>query len=335
MTLRERPEWKVGMVTAAPTMEHAIEELSSLSEERPAITEDMLYHIEILNVPDAPDYVSVNARMPLHLLRPLAYWRDCLGPLPEAKWHPTVHRALEMASTYSIVSDYFAKARETTNDSLERPRATIFCRAMFVGPELILKGDCLKLPAGNGNAAMDALVVSSIKVNLLEPSNDSDGQVPKICVHVSGHALTLDPQRARFDAGGHPMLVDTATLPPTLTSWGQWFNMTDPIDKSTKLEIQFSRLQGRYHESAALKAWYASPATVNDSKSSELSDMTPDLDTTVLGRTSESVLTARLYSVYKHPQIDHDAGEQWRWASDRYDQLGYASLDDDSAMVAD
>lgn len=103
--------------------------------------------------------------------------------------------------------------------------------------------------------------------------------------------------------------------------------MTDPADKTTKLEVPFSQIVGRYHESAALTVWYAVIPTLDESD-----DMVND-QSTLFARTIASNEQARAYSTQHNTQIDRAGGRTWYWGSDRFDQLGYAENADDDCMM--
>ncbi|QIW98215.1 hypothetical protein AMS68_003733 [Peltaster fructicola] len=72
-------------------------------------------------------------------------------------------------------------------------------------------------------------------------------------------ALIVTSIKAFFDASGHPVLVDSQELPSVLRTYGQWYWRTDRTNARSRIEVPFSKVLGRYHESSALIAWYGTP----------------------------------------------------------------------------
>lgn len=185
------------MVRNVPTIENTQPEaLSSLPVDLEDASDAMMYHIEVLKIPNDSELCSDEYWMPLHLVRPLTYWRDAVGPLAEAKWDPTIHYALKVTATYSMLSEFYCKGSRDDTESERQTKATMFCHAMFVGAELIITGDCVKLLTSGYSSTTDALIVSGLKIVWVQPCTENAAESATTCVHVSGHALTLNPGHA-------------------------------------------------------------------------------------------------------------------------------------------
>lgn len=335
----DRKGWSAGVVTQVP---NANEEATKITDaDLKGIPRNKQHNvvwagfrIEPLPQPNSVDksYTKQQKYVPLHAIRPLAMWKECMHGIDEKNWPPVVRHALTVASGFCMLGKYHFKGTW--------PEATVFIQGMFIGPELITIGDTVRLQnRGGGNAAdtvTDIMVVTAIKVRLvnLDEASDDDydsGHPYNTCTHISGHCYTQDPMRSYDGVGKLPIPPDSPLLPKGLSELGTWYHVTDPEKPRTRIEVPFQRVIGRSYESVALKAWFTPPTNISTPSTFQavnaaaakpiitLNDR-PALSAD-LSRGLQGILEARAYSQQHDIRIPRDEGKTWFWADTRVEQL--------------
>lgn len=320
-----RPRWEAGVVTQMPLQPVGGNDLASTPDSKSNVAISG-FRLEPLAKPGSSDkQISKQHRyVPLHGIRPLVYWRDCLSDLPESEWHETVRNALATSNTFSLVGrDRFTGGL----NGLSGPEATIYCNGAYIGSELILTGDTVRLlPSPNEqkpSEVTDAMIITSIRlriVNIGDAGNDDwDDSYPyTICLHVSGKALTLDRKRSFDGIGKVPILPGSSTLPSGVEGYGQWYHMADPKRTKARLEVPFTRVLGRVHENIAMDTWFHAHASSEASIKPMPKPAPPASD---IRRGLSGLVAAREYAVNEDPRIDRNAGKSWFWADTRVEAL--------------
>ncbi|KAK0906526.1 hypothetical protein LTR57_017753 [Friedmanniomyces endolithicus] len=308
----DKPRWEAGVITQMPTE---------------AITDDDLKGVSIGKEHNVHKYV------PLHAIRPLALWKECLSGVEQSEWHPTVSNALIVASSFCVLGKYHFKGTW--------PEATVFAQAVYLGPEIVTVGDAVRLQNKTGDmepeSVTDIMVITAIKVrivNLDDASDDDlDNEPPyNTCTHISGRVYTQDPTRSFDGIGKLPISAASPLLPIDLGGLGTWYHVTDPKKPKARIEVPFHRVIGRCYESAALEAWFTPPSDVSppsgfqavNSKPPviQVNDRAPDTTSSVnISRGLQGILEARAYSVERDIRIAKDEGKTWFWADTRVEQL--------------
>ena len=328
--LLERPKWEAGVVTQMP-LQHVNEaDLTKVPDTKDNVVNSG-YRVEPLAKPGKDDkrFAKQHRYLPLHGIKPLTYWQDCLHDLPEAEWHPTVKHALSVTNTFCVIGRNRFKA---VRDDLYGSQATVFCRGAYIGSELITIGDTVRLlPSPDEQKpgeVTDILVVTAIKlrlVNIDDAGSDDwdDGRPYTLCLHISGKAFTLDRKRSFDGVGKVPIPSVSGLLPSGLEGYGQWYHSTDPKHTKARLEVPFTRILGRVHESVALEAWFQASVSSTMEHNGIQSFRKPTMAAGYrrLSRGLSGLVQARAYSYAEDPRIDKAAGKSWFWADTRVEAL--------------
>ncbi|KAM0709689.1 hypothetical protein Q7P35_003729 [Cladosporium inversicolor] len=324
-----RPKWEAGVITQMPLQHIDAADLENLPNTKDNVVNSG-YRVEPLSKPGNDDkrYAKQHRYLPLHGIRPLTYWQDCLHDLPEAEWHPTVKHAISVTNTFCVVGRNRFKA---VRDELSGSQATVFCRGAYIGSELITVGDAVRLLPNpdeqKPNKATDILIVTAIKlrlVNIDDADNDDwdDGRPYNICLHISGKAFTLDRKRSFDGVEKIPIPPNSGLLPPGLEGYGQWYHFTDPKQTKARLEVPYTRIFGRIQESVALETWFQAP-TPKSPQDGIQQFRKPALAAGYkrLSRGLSGLVQARAYAYADDPRIDKAAGKSWYWADTRVEAL--------------
>jgi len=324
-----RPKWEAGVITQMPLQLVDAVDLTQLPNTKDNVVNSG-YRVEPLAKPGNDDkrFAKQHRYLPLHGIRPLTYWQDCLHDLPETDWHPTVKHALSVTNTFCVIGRNRFKA---VRDELSGSQATVFCRGAYIGSELITVGDAVRLLPNpdeqKSSEVTDIMVVTAIKlrlVNIDDAGSDDwdDGRPYNICLHISGKAFTLDRKRSFDGVGKIPIPSDSDLLPPGLQGYGQWYHFTDPKQTKARLEVPYTRIFGRVQESVALETWFQAPASKSPQNGiQQFRKPAMAAGYKRLSRGLSGLVQARAYAYAEDPRIDKAAGKSWFWADTRVEAL--------------
>ncbi|PPJ54417.1 hypothetical protein CBER1_07371 [Cercospora berteroae] len=315
----DKYRWEAGVVTQSPTELVSLDDLISIPASRTHNVTYAGFRVEPLPEPGSQSklYSSQHKYIPIHALRPFLYWKECLESTDEQEWHLTVKHALTVASSWSLLGKY--------NFTGSWPEATLFCRGVYMGPELIMMGDLVRLEPrprdSRQDAIVDVMVVSSIRlrfVKLDESSDDDydDGDPYTTCLHIAGKVWSLDPKRSFAGIGASPAKPNQPGFPSELAGYGNWFNVTDPSNERQKLEVPYTRVLGRCLAKDALHRWF--PTSDNGLSNNGQVARSQPLE---LSQGLHSMREARAYSRAHDTRIDRASGQSWVWAETRIEQL--------------
>jgi len=319
--LLDRPQWEAGVITQMPLQRVDESDLATAPATKSNVVNSG-FRIEPLSQPGGDDksHSRQHRYVPLHGIRPLVYWQNCLSGLPAEEWHQTVSYALTVTNTFCVLGrDRFKGVR----DEITGSEATIFCRGAYIGSELILPGDTVRILPNpdeqKGDEVTDILVVTAIKlrlVNIDEAGNDDwdQGRPYTVCLHISGKAFTLDRKRSFDGVGKVPIPPDSKLLRPGLQGYGQWYHVTDPQHSKARLEVPYTRIFSRVVESTAYECWFQTP-------DSAVQPFRKPARTAELKRGASAMWRAREYAYHNDPRIDKAAGKSWYWADTRTEAL--------------
>ena len=296
-----KPIWEAAVIGQVAVEQPTIEDLVKESFKVANVTQSG-FRVEPLPDVNGRDK-NLSKRMcyvPLHHLRPFAFYREFLNKIPEEDWHPTIKHALSIMATFSLVEKYHFKGAW--------PDADISCRGIYIGAELILVGDTVRLgPAGS--RVRDILQITSIRLHLagLDKSSDNDrdgGHPYQSTVVIAGKAFTLKPKGDSFKA----VNAKAPAILPNLQDYGDW-EYRHAHDK--KLQVAFSRVLGRIYEPEAMLLWFPPLSTSDgDLDVSESVDLSKGLD---------GIRSAREYATANDKRISH--GRKWYWGDHRAESL--------------
>ena len=331
----DRPKWEVGVVTQMPVEAISIDDLSSVSERKKQNVTYSGFRVEPLSEPSSQNksLTKQHKYIPLHATRPFLFWKECTAHIEEKDWHPTIQHALTVASSFCIIGKYSFKGTW--------PEATIFVRSVYLGAELIMVGDTVRLTPRPGdrqeNVVTDVMVITSIRLRFvnLEDANDDDydqGRPYNTCLHISGRTFTLDP-KGSFDGTDMPVKPgETTSLPKELEGYGKWYHGLNPNNTRLRLEVPYTRVLGRCFEPTAYQTWFARPKELSTPpppsvfsavNTNSAATPTPSNATNIID-ISQGLLglqESRAYSQQHDPRIDRKAGKSWFWADSRIEQL--------------
>ena len=264
------PRWRGGVVTERPSIDDNIDFPDVLCVVN---RKDSLNRagFRVETFPDPNDDLDKSASkqfkyIPLRQIRPLNQWQTVLRGIPEKKLEPSIQYALTCAVSVSLVEKY--------RFSGKWPHASISCKGIYIGAELLIQGDAVKIIPSRQDGSTDlskctdVLVISDIRLHLLDldqehTENTSPLLGKRTSITLVGKAYTLDPERdysqssnpSTFQVPPQPIPTETImhALPTVgAAAYGDWYALHAP-DK--KYEITFDRVLGRLYESGAMGMW--------------------------------------------------------------------------------
>lgn len=274
------PDWRAGVVTAVPNSTAVdgptdFPDILDLPKERTSLNSSG-FRVETIPDPNKGDKsASKQYRyLPLRSIRPLAHWQHVLHGFPRKKLHPSIHHALTLMTTVSLLDKY-----EFTG---VWPNGSIHCKGLYIGPELITVGDTVRiaslpmtsralledhvsLSGTMWQAEPDILIVSSIRLNLqgIDVYHANSNSL-RLCstsnITLIGSAYSLNPpgEMQHHDGGltgNRVAAVDTETAkhlfrPIGTLEFGEWYPMHSPRQR---YEISHEQVIGRLYEAQAVK----------------------------------------------------------------------------------
>lgn len=323
-----QPEWRVGVITQIPTEQVSDQDLVTDDEKQKGVNESG-FRIQLLSKPnDSNKSFSKQLKyLPLHCIRPFYLWQACLKGLPQEQWHPTMEHALTIASSFCVVERFRFRG--------VWPNATVFARGVYLGPELILVGDAVRLTPRpreqRTNNVTDVMVLTAIRLRFVNLDMEDDDMAPELpglpyqtCLHFSGRVFTLDPSRSFDGVGKVPIDPESDILPPGLAAYGQWYHYSDPEQASARTELPYTRVLGRCVEGTAIAAWFKAtsdkPLSSFQAVNSKAVVANPG-GNLELTRGLQDIIDARIYSQKNDRRIKSQEGKSWFWADTRVEQL--------------
>ncbi|KAF2627585.1 hypothetical protein BU25DRAFT_50603 [Macroventuria anomochaeta] len=291
----DHPTWEAGLVGQTPAESISIEDICDNGDKESNVT------YSGVRVEPLPDVNSLDKSLskrhkyiPVRHTRPFILWKQLLHQVP--KWHPTILNAQAVTSTLSLTGKYHFKGAW--------PEASIYCRGMYIGHEMLAVGDAVRLLPNINHGqrtSTDILVIKSIRLKWSNIDNASDndwdeGTPYNSAVWIYGAAYTSDPARMNKEwlSDAHP--------PKAADDYGEWYPLHQP---SKELAIPYSRILGRLYERDAMALWL-------NTKSNDL----PLLDT---GR--EGLVESRIFSRQHDNRIARELDATWYWGDSRAQAL--------------
>lgn len=326
-TWREAPKWEAGVVTQMP--QEVIEEndlVTDIDREQSIIYSG--FKIEPLSEPgsQAKPHTKQHKHVPLHAIRPFTLWKDCVRNLPEKDWHATVRHALTISSSLCVIDRYRFKGTW--------PNASVFCGGLYLGSELVLVGDTVRLlPNDRVNTVTEIMTITSIRLRFVNLDFDEDDLAPtapalpyQTAVHITGKVYTSDPSRSFNGVSKKPVDTGSGLISPELDDFGPWYHYMDPNDTAARVEVPFSRIMGRCQDYSAASVWFTTPPGIKtEMQAPAFKAVNAPRHETVehvplLSRGLTAVKDSRKYGQ------EHDARlttteQLWFWADTRIEQL--------------
>jgi hypothetical protein len=252
------PEWRAGTVSQVPEEPVVLEDVVAETEKRWALNMSG-FRVETFPDPNSTDksYSNHYKYVSLSHIRPLNYWQIFLQGIPGESFHPSIKHALTIMSSFSMLDKYHFKGTW--------PDATIFCKGIFLGAELLIKGDTVRLMPQTSvsldnpeTSVTDVLVIESIRLHL--QSCVDDVVSPLLCesteARLVGKGYTISPDRAYRTPGStaEPKPLTNDEIIESfecvgMRGYGSWYHL-HPQDCS--LQISLNQVIGRCFEPEAM-----------------------------------------------------------------------------------
>lgn len=301
------PEWRSGIVSQIPREDVTIFDIARTS----AKNWDVNY--SGFRVETLPDPLSRDKSYSLHYkyvhlkcIKPFNAFEVFLQRIPREKFHPSIEYAMTVMSSFSLLNK--ARFKGTW------PNASIYSQAIFLGAELLLVGDAVRLkPKGcTAENAMDSsltdvLVIDEIRLDLVDCIDDyqSEQIAESYRVRVRGKVYTNSPLRATTVSKSRsirPLSHDqviSAFKYTGMSGYGDWYR----LHRGTQAEVSLDMIVGRCYEPDAMQVLFGSLS---------------------LSRDLHGVLMGREYSRQTDERIAE--GKHWFWGDYRTQTLAIDSL---------
>lgn len=310
----KQPRWEAGVITQVAEEPPSLSELTNTPKNKKYDVNYSGFRVEPLPDPNGKDK-SVSRRhvyVHLHHIRPFCFFNEYLKGVVGQEWDKTIGSAIYSMSTVSLVDKFRFKGTW--------PSAGIFCQGIYIGSELIVVGDVVRLlPYGGdeGNPkkqVTDVMKITSIKYILtsLDKASDNDndeGRPYNSAIHIVGKVFTSKPNRAYISPDIQQPLQVTDTPEPIL-QYGTWYYRHDP---TKAMELPFTQILTRQVDYDAMSAWFP--------------------DQSLLSKGMDGTMQARAFSAANLNKIPE--GKSWFWADHRIEALDLDSMNGVSVAAHD
>lgn len=303
------PEWRAGVIGQVPEEDIVLQDLVETTKKKREVNYSG-FRVETFPNPNGTDksYSLQYKYVHLRCIKPFNAWELFLQGTAREALHPSIENALTIMSSFSFLDKY--RFRGTW------PNATVYSRGIFIGAELLLIGDAVRLkPTGYAAKShqkaevTDIMVIESIRLELTSCVDDPQLEqlAERYAARIQGPTYTTSRRRAQA--------VSKSTSPPEplthdeviqefqyvgMSMYGNWYRLNPP---GTKVEVSQDMIVGRCYE--------------------------PDSMALLFGRISfgldvHGVLVAREYSRRADERIPK--GKRWFWGDFRTQTLAIDTL---------
>jgi hypothetical protein len=332
------PLWRAGVVTSAPSawdqQNGAVDyqDINNSLEKRTALN-IAGFRVETLPNPNQPNDKSASKQYKwaaLRCIRPLSHWRLVTQGCPLTQLHPSIRNALTCSTSISLLEKFKATG--------SWPNCVIHCKGVYLGPELIMVGDTVRLKSqitadGASFGCEEVLRVESIRLNL-EGLQDihAEAKSPALAsaswVSFVGQAFTTDSSQAyrvidRLNGSSLPVVVPVTEIQTILKAFGteecgSWFYMHS---KSKRFLVSHEQVLGRLHEPAAVRLW--NHRRFETQAGRRLKAQQPLLHYDIPGITMARMIATRTDTRLPDPEAKEIV---WYWADTRAEALAVESF---------
>lgn len=308
------PEWRAGVIGQIPQEEVVLQDLVETAPK----AWDVNY--SGFRIETFPDPLSVDKSyslhykyVPLKCIKPFNAFELFLQGIPREQFHPSIEYALTVMSSYTLLDKYHIKGTW--------PHASILCRGIFLGAELLIIGDAVRIkPKGYDPARLqkatvtDVMVIDEIRLELrnCDQNVKSKQLAEKYKVIIRGKVYTTSFDRAHMEYENSrpfqalsPEDVTNTFQYVDMAGYGDWYR----LHASKIASVSQDMIIGRCYEPDAMRLLYGSPS------SSISATWSHDL---------QGVMVAREYSRQTDNRIPE--GKDWFWGDFRTQTLGLDSL---------
>ena len=299
------PEWRAGIVAQVPREDIKLRDIVETSDK------SMDVNYSGFRIETFPDTLSSDKSyslhykyVPLKCIKPFNSFEVFLQQIPREQFHPSIEYAMTVMSSISLLNK--TRIRGTS------PDASILSQAMYLGAELLVIGDAVRLkPKGStaencsSNMITDVLVIEEIRVDL--SSCDDDYQSERLAENyrfrIRGKAYTNSPYRV-YTIGGNPPAMSHDEVVGAfqytgMGGYGDWYG----LHRGKTVEVSQDMIIGRCYEPDAMAILFGSLS---------------------ISRDLHGVLIGRDYSRQTDERIAE--GKHWFWGDYRTQTLALDTL---------
>jgi hypothetical protein len=300
------PEWRAGIVGQVPEEDTVLQDLVETANKGWEVNYSG-FRVETLPDPNSPDksYSLQYKYVHLKCIKPFNAYELFLQNMPRDELHPSIEYAMTVMSSFSLLEKFHFRGRW--------PNASIYCMGIFIGAELLIVGDAVRLkPVGYSlssgqKAVTDVMVIDEIRLDLIQCVDDikSDQLAERYQVRIGGKVYTNNRQRAVID---NPMQPPKPLSPEEVLSVFQYIGMSGygdwySLNGGKTVDISQGMVIGRCYEPDAMRLLFGSLS---------------------LGRDLHGVLSGRRYSRQADERIPE--GKDWFWGDFRTQTLAVETL---------
>lgn len=243
----EYPRWMGGVVTEVPIFQQAIS-FEDIQRETPKAysVSSSGFRIQWYDGPNATnkDFSNRYKYVPMHHIRPLAFWQEYMAGIPKENWHPTVKNCLEAMGALSSIYSYQLNS--------ETPVTKIYSKGYFLGAEAFFAGDTVRLSVNRKCNVTHVLKIDTIETKIEKIENSEGDPLPgenshRISVEFHGSAFTNEPTGSLFCISIDPIFLD-----PVMQGYGPWYAVGTLNGMDT---VHHSQIIGRLFEKQAMDLW--------------------------------------------------------------------------------
>lgn len=302
------PKWRAGIVGQIPEDDIVLQDLVETTPKELDVNYSG-FRIETFPDPLSSDksYSLHYKYVPLRCIRPFNSFELFLQGMSRDEFHPSIEYALTVMSSFSLLDKYHVKGTW--------PNASIYCRGIFIGGELLIVGDVVRLkPKGYSPKSLrrasvtDVMVIDQIWLELIDCVEDveSDQLAEEYRVRIGGKIYTTSSVRAHMEHDNTKPFrslsdqeISNTFQYTDMGGYGNWYRLYS--GKAAK--ISQDMIIGRCYEPDAMRLLFGSLSLSHD---------------------LHGVMMAREYSRQTDDRIPE--GKDWFWGDFRTQTLAIDSL---------
>ena len=246
-TFGDHPHWEAGIVAQAASV--SLEDI--LSESNRSRNLSLAgFRIEPLSRLGSEDKtISKKYKyVPLHWLRPFVFWSELLRGIPQSQFHPTILNALTVTGAFSLTEKY--------KFSGVWPNAKVSCKGVYIGSELWVIGDAVRILPDASGVVSDVLHITAVVLQLsnLDKATDddvNDSHPYSSAVWLYGKIYTIEPTRSWNDLRQPLTKQEQHVLPGGL----QGYNVFHRYHPQKTVRVPLAKAFGRCFEPDSMQLW--------------------------------------------------------------------------------
>lgn len=241
------PQWQAGVVAQDAQEPLAVQDILEETAKQGNVIHSGFRIETQVHGADRSRYYYV----PLHHIRPFIFWRLYItGSLEE--YHPSVKTCLDRMATWTLVEKNHFRGKS--------PDACLSAKGIFLGPELLVVGDAVRLKdchKEDGDNVNYVMKLASIRLEykLADPEPAIDGPKWTSKIKLEGELFTSCPDRANPKQPLQKSAISTAEA-STLPRGCQGFTWFKTYDDKTRVRLDLHLVMGRCYEAEAMILWF-------------------------------------------------------------------------------